>query len=139
MPLKVTPISIVTVWPLLSDITAVQLEGFVFVPPLFAVTVNDDALCPGPGESVAQLPPADGSSVVLQVSLLSVYVDAGVSFGVNVAVSPSAVNSTEPATVMLPFVHASAATLHVTVTVSGGFGVGVGLGVGDGEGLGVGR
>jgi len=90
---------------------------------------------------------------------LRVYVDAGVSFGVSVAVSPIAVNCTDPGAVALPFVQASAGVLHVIVTVSApgvgvgeelGFGEGVGEGdtdgegdgdglcVGDGDGLGVG-
>lgn len=133
----VTPISIVTVCPLLSLMIAVQLAGLPLLPPFFAVTVNEVPALPGPGDKVAQFPPADESSVVLQVSLFKVNVDAGDSFGVSVAVSPAAVNCADPALVIEPRAQASALELHVTATVSApGFGVGVGVGFVVGDGLG---
>lgn len=93
MLLSVTLILMVTLCPRPSIKTAVQFAGFPFAPAFTAVAVNDVALCPGPGASVTQFPPADGSSVVLHVSLWSVNVAAApVALGVSVAVSFCAVN-----------------------------------------------
>ena len=85
IPLAVTVMSIVTVWPLASVRIAAQVDGLGTVPALFAVTVIDVAVAPGAGENVGQFPVAEASWVVY-VSLLIRKVDAGDSVGTSVAV-----------------------------------------------------
>ena len=127
----------VTDRPDASFTIALQVAGLTPELALTAVATKNCAVLPGPGESVAQSPAADGSSVILQVSLNNVNVVAGVSFGVNVAVSPVAVNCTEPALDVLPFVHASVLCAHCTVIViAPGDALGVGDGLPDGVGVG---
>ena len=117
---------------------AEHVAGCTLVPAFLAVTVIEEASTPMPGEKVAQLPPADGSSVGLHVSLSNANVVEVLSCGVSVAVLLITVNSTDPAVVMLPLEHASVPEAQCTVTVSApGTGVGLAVGVGLGVGLGV--
>jgi hypothetical protein len=132
MPPSVTSTFTVTVRPPASVRTARHFAALPDVPAFFAVTVNDAALPPAAGEKVAQFPPALGSSVLLQVSLVSVKCGKPVqlgSLGVSVAVSPVAVNCTDPGVVAVPLEQASTDCVQTTDTIGVGSVTVIGSGV----------